>query len=166
VKDSPAAQARRGFFVPGRTDAAMRAKLLNPDPPVTYALAFVTGDEVSAVLGEFLHENNIETASISAIGAFERALLGYFDWQRKDYNRIPVDQQVEVLSLLGDVAIADGAPSLHLHAVLGRSDGSVVGGHLLKAWVRPTLEVILVQPPRYLRKRKDPETGLALIAID
>ena len=51
----------------------------------------------------------------------------------------------------------------HLHAVLGKADGSVVGGHLIEAYVRPTLEVILIQPPSYLRKRKDPETGLALI---
>ena len=55
-------------------------------------------------------------------------------------------------------------PSLHLHAVLGKADGSTVGGHLLAAHVRPTLEVILIQPPSYLRKRRDPTTGLALIA--
>jgi predicted DNA-binding protein with PD1-like motif len=73
--------------------------------------------------------------------------------------------QVEVLSLLGDVAVGDQGPTLHLHAVLGKADGSVVGGHLIEAYVRPTLEVILIQPPSYLRKRKDPETGLALIDI-
>jgi predicted DNA-binding protein with PD1-like motif len=73
--------------------------------------------------------------------------------------------QVEVLSLLGDVAVGDQGPALHLHAVLGKADGSVVGGHLIEAYVRPTLEVILIQPPSYLRKRKDPETGLALIDI-
>jgi hypothetical protein len=54
---------------------------------------------------------------------------------------------------------------LHLHAVLGKADGSVVGGHLIEGYVRPTLEVILIQPPNYLRKRKDHETGLALIDI-
>ena len=63
------------------------------------------------------------------------------------------------------VAVGDQGPTLHLHAVLGKPDGSVVGGHLIEAYVRPTLEVILIQPPSYLRKRKDPETGLALIDI-
>ena len=93
-------------------------------------------------------------------------MVGYFDWSAKDYKRIPVDEQVEVLSLLGDVALADGKPTLHIHAVLGRRDGSVVGGHLLEGHVRPTLEVILTRPPVHLRKKKDPETGLALIALD
>ena len=144
----------------------MQTKLLNPDPPVTWALALETGDEAFGCLSAFVREKGIEAASITAIGAFERALLGYFDWQKKDYRKIRVDSQVEVLSLIGDVALAESGPSLHLHAVLGKQDGSVVGGHLLEAQVRPTLEVILVRSPRYLRKRKDPETGLALIATD
>lgn len=144
----------------------MRSKLLNADPPVTYAVVLDTGDEAMEQLDKFVREQEVEAASVTAIGAFSRAALGYFDWETKQYKKIAVDEQVEVLSLLGDVAVTDREPSLHLHAVLGRSDGSVVGGHLVEAHVRPTLEVILIQQPSYLRKRKDPETGLALIATD
>jgi uncharacterized protein len=144
----------------------MRSKLLNADPPITYAVIFDTGDEVAAELGRFVRENEVEAASVTAIGAFEAALLGYFDWQTKEYKRISVSEQVEVLSLLGDVAVGDGGPTLHLHAVLGKADGQVIGGHLLEGHVRPTLEVILIQPPSYLRKRRDPVSGLALIATD
>jgi predicted DNA-binding protein with PD1-like motif len=144
----------------------MRSKLLNADPPVTYAVALETDEEVVATLTRFLATAEVDTASLTAIGAFRDAVLGYFDWQSKSYLKIPVEQQVEVLSLIGDVAMAEGEPSLHVHAVLGRADGSVVGGQLLEAHVRPTLEVILIQPPSYLRKRRDPETGLALIATD
>jgi uncharacterized protein len=93
-------------------------------------------------------------------------LLGYFDWQTKEYRKIVVGEQVEVLSLLGDVAVAEEGPTLHVHAVLDKADGSVVGGHLLEGHVRPTLEVILIQPPSYLRKRRDPVAGLALIAVE
>ena len=143
----------------------MRSKLLNADPPVTYAVVLDTGDEVIFELGNFVREQEVEAASVTAIGAFSRAVLGYFHWETKEYKKIPVDEQVEVLSLLGDVAVGDNGPTLHLHAVLGRSDGSVVGGHLIEAHVRPTLEVIMIQPPSYLRKRKDAETGLALIDI-
>ena len=124
-----------------------------------------TGDEVTGELGKFVRDQEVEAASVTAIGAFSRAVLGYFQWETKQYKKIAVDEQVEVLSLLGDVAVGDEGPTLHLHAVLGKSDGSVVGGHLIEAYVRPTLEVILVQSPSYLRKRKDPETGLALIDI-
>jgi uncharacterized protein len=142
----------------------MRSKLLNADPPVTYAVVLDTGDEVAAELAKFVRQNEVEAASVTGIGAFHDALLGYFDWETKQYKQIAVDEQVEVLSLLGDVAVAAEGPSLHLHAVLGKADGSAVGGHLLAAHVRPTLEVILIQPPSYLRKRRDPATGLALIA--
>jgi uncharacterized protein len=144
----------------------MRSKLLNVDPPVTYAVVLDTGDEAVAELGKFIRDNEVEAASLTAIGAFQRALLGYFDWQSKQYKKIAVEEQVEVLSLLGDVAVAEGGPTLHVHAVLGKADGSVVGGHLLEGHVRPTLEVILIQPPSYLRKRRDRATGLALIAVD
>lgn len=144
----------------------MRSKLLNADPPITYAVVLDTDDEVLREIGNFVREQEVEAASITAIGAFRRAVLGYFQWETKQYKQIVVAEQVEVLSLLGDVAVGDQGPTLHLHAVLGKADGSVVGGHLLEAQVRPTLEVILIQPPSYLRKRKDPETGLALIAID
>jgi uncharacterized protein len=144
----------------------MRSKLLNVDPPVTYAVIFDTGDEVATGLGRFVRENEVETASVTAIGAFRDALVGYFDWQTKQYKKIVVGEQVEVLSLLGDVAVADEGPTLHLHVVLGKSDGRVVGGHLLEAHVRPILEVILIQPPSYLRRRRDPASGLPLIAID
>lgn len=144
----------------------MRSKLLNADPPITYAVVLDTDDEVLREVGNFVRKQEVEAASITAIGAFRRAVLGYFQWETKQYRQIVVEEQVEVLSLLGDVAVGDQGPTLHLHAVLGKADGSVVGGHLLEAQVRPTLEVILIQPPSYLRKRKDPETGLALIAID
>ncbi len=143
----------------------MRSKLLNADPPITFAVVLDTGDEVIGELGKFVREQEVEAGSLTAIGAFSRAVLGYFQWETKQYKKIPVDEQVEVLSLLGDVAVGDQGPTLHLHAVLGKADGSVVGGHLIEAYVRPTLEVILIQPPSYLRKRKDPETGLALIDI-
>jgi predicted DNA-binding protein with PD1-like motif len=143
----------------------MRSKLLNADPPVTYAVVLDTGGEVIGELGKFVREQEDEAASVTAIGAFSRAVLGYFQWEAKEYKKIAVGEQVEVLSLLGDVAVGDQGPTLHLHAVLGKSDGSVIGGHLIEAHVRPTLEVILIQPPSYLRKRRDAETGLGLIDI-
>jgi predicted DNA-binding protein with PD1-like motif len=144
----------------------MRWKMLSAGPPATYAIVLASGDELTATLGRFVEEQRIHAASLSAIGAFEKALLGYFDWQQKDYRRIPVDEQVEVVSLLGDVAVANGKPTPHLHAVLGRSDGTTRGGPLLEGYVRPTLEITMIRSPAHLEKRKDPETGLALIDLD
>jgi predicted DNA-binding protein with PD1-like motif len=94
-------------------------------------------------------------------------VLGFFDWETKKYLRNPVTEQVEVVSLTGDLALGpDGTPSVHPHVVVSRSDGAAMGGHLLEAHVRPTLEIILTESPRHLHKRKDPESGLALIDPD
>ena len=143
----------------------MKAKLINEVPERTYALIFDRGDEVLSGLERFASEHGLTASRFTAIGAFERATLGYFDWDRKDYERIPVNEQVEVLSLLGDVALDRGKPKLHIHVVLGRRDASALGGHLLEAWVRPTLEVLLVDSPGYLKRECDPVSGLPLIKI-
>ena len=143
----------------------MKSKVLNEGPERTIALIFDKGDEVIAGLQRFATEHNLNASRFSAIGALQGAVLGYFDWDRKDYDRIPVNEQVEVLSINGDIALDQGQPKVHAHAVLGRRDGSTVGGHLLQATVRPTLEVLLVESPGYLRKTCDPETGLALIDV-
>lgn len=144
----------------------MKSKVLNEGTERTIALIYDAGDEVVAPLQRFAADHGLTASRISAIGAFERATLGYFDWQRKDYERIEVGEQVEVLSLLGDVALDEsGKPKVHIHAVLGRRDGSTVGGHLLEAKVRPTLELLLVESPNYLKRVHDPQSGLPLIRI-
>lgn len=130
----------------------------------TYALVMETGDEVMACLQGFADREQLSAAEFSAIGAFSDAVLSYFDWEKKDYLRNPVDEQVEVASLNGDVALApDGSRALHVHTVLGRRDGTALAGHLAEAHVRPTLEILLTESPRHLHKRYDPESGLVLI---
>jgi predicted DNA-binding protein with PD1-like motif len=144
----------------------MRAKLLNETPEKTYALIFDTGDPVMKSLQDFARSHQLAGSHFTAIGAFREATLGYFDWEKKDYQRIPIKEQVEVLSLIGDVARDErGEPKLHAHVVVGKANGMAYGGHLLEAIVRPTLELILVESPRHLQRRHDPETGLALIMV-
>jgi hypothetical protein len=92
--------------------------------------------------------------------------LLYFDWDKKDYKKIWVNEQVEVASLIGDIALdPQGKPAVHIHLVVGKSDGSAMAGHLGEAQVRPTLEVIVEEAPAYLQKVHDPETGLGLINV-
>jgi predicted DNA-binding protein with PD1-like motif len=141
----------------------MQTKLLNPGPPRIYAVVLETGEEVVASLTRFAKEEGLDASQLTAIGAFSRAVLGFFDFSLKDYKRIEVDEQVELVSMLGDVALEDGQPKLHVHAVLGREDGTTRGGHLLEAFVRPTLEVVLTENPTYLRREFDAAAGLSLI---
>lgn len=144
----------------------MRHKILNDAGERTYALIFDIGDEPMSVLQRFCEEHEVTAARFTAIGAFRSAVLGYFNWERKEYDRIPVDEQVEVLSLIGDVALSDGKPKIHAHAVLGRYDGSTRGGHLLEAQVRPTLEVLLIESPAWLKRTMNAEARIPLIDID
>jgi predicted DNA-binding protein with PD1-like motif len=106
----------------------------------------------------------LASSSFKAIGALSGAKVGWFNWQTKTYETAAeFEEQVEVLSLIGDVALKDGQPVVHAHLVIGRRDGSAHGGHLLEAYVRPTLEVVLTESSRALRKVVDAESGLALI---
>jgi len=143
----------------------MRTKLLNDNGERVFAVIFETGDDPVAGLTRFAEERKLGASAFTAIGALSEATLGYFDWDKKDYERIPVKDQVEVLALVGDIALQDGRPKLHAHVVLGRRDGSACGGHLLAARVRPTLEVILTESPAHLRRRHEPVSGLALIDL-
>ncbi|TPJ70610.1 PPC domain-containing DNA-binding protein [Mesorhizobium sp. B2-7-1] len=125
------------------------------------------GEEAFASLTGFAGQKGITGASLTAIGAFEKAKVGWFDFSSKSYRNIPVDEQCEVLSAIGDIAIDDsGKPSLHLHAVLGLSDGSTRGGHLLEGIVKPTLEVTVTESPVHLRRTKRRALGIALIELD
>jgi predicted DNA-binding protein with PD1-like motif len=132
----------------------------------TYAVILQSGDEAISCLSEFAARERIGGAQVTAIGAFSTAKLAFFDWEIKQYRPIPVTEQTEVASLVGDIAVdPKGDPSVHVHAVLGRRDGTALAGHLLEGHVRPTLEVIVTESPAHLGKVKDAESGLALIRL-
>jgi predicted DNA-binding protein with PD1-like motif len=144
----------------------MKAKLLNDDQQKTYALIFDKDDEVMAGLKQFAVDNQLLASQFTAIGGFSDVMLGFYEVVTKDYKRIPVNEQVEVLTLTGDITLKpDGDFQVHAHAVIGMSDGTAKGGHLLSASVFPTLEVILTESPAYLRRQMDAETGIALIRL-
>jgi predicted DNA-binding protein with PD1-like motif len=143
----------------------MQALLIDAGVDRTFAIIFATGDDPVAGLLTFARDQQLRASHFTAIGAFSSVTLGYFQWERKTYKHIPVYEQVEVLSLIGDITLEHGEPKLHAHVVIGKADGTAYGGHLLEAHVRPTLEVMLVESPTYLQRRYDPDTGLALIDL-
>ena len=143
----------------------MKSKLIHDGPQRTFAVALAKGDEVAESLLAFAKEHKLSAAEFTAVGAFSDCVLGYFDWQRKDYRRIPITEQVEVLTLAGNIALKDGQPKLHPHVVVGKADGTAHGGHLLEAHVRPILEVIVTESPAHLKREPDEETGLALLSV-
>jgi uncharacterized protein len=144
----------------------MKTALLDTHGDKTFVLIFDKGDEVVGMLTTFAKREKLDGSHLSAIGGFNDVTLAYFDRERKDYKSISVKEQVEVVSLLGNIALDGNEPKIHAHVVVGRSDGTLLGGHLLKAHVWPTLEVVLRESPPHLVRVWDRESGLALIHID
>jgi uncharacterized protein len=143
----------------------MRYKLVDKEPK-TFVLVFETNDELARGLKEFASEQRLASASFKAIGALSSVKLGWLNWETKQYEQsVSLDEQVELLSLIGDVAVKDGEPQVHAHAVIGKRDGTAHGGHLLQAHIRPTCEVVLTENPAHLRKEFDPAAGIALIKL-
>jgi len=144
----------------------MKSKTINDGAERVFVLILDQDEEAFKAITEFADREKITGASVSAIGAFSQAKVGWFDFAAKEYKPIEVNEQCEVLSLLGDIAQGDdGKASLHLHAVLGLQDGMVRGGHLLSGSVRPTLEVTITETVVHLRRKKRPDLGIALISI-
>ena len=145
----------------------MDYRVVADGPQRTLVAVFDTGDDVLEGLNAIAQDERLSAAAVTAIGAVQRSRLGWYDLDAQDYVPIEVEEQAEVLSLVGDVARGpDGGPAVHVHAVLGLRDGSTRGGHLLQAVVRPTLEVVLTETPARLAKTYRPEVGLALIDLD
>ena len=144
----------------------MKFKLLNEGGEKTFALIFEKGDEVIGELKQFATEQHLLASHFTAIGALSSVVVGFFDPSKKDYKRIAMHEQMEVLSLAGDVTIEGDMAKVHAHVVVGKSDGTAHGGHLMEGHVFPTLELILVESPKFLNRKFDKDTGFALIDID
>jgi len=144
----------------------MKSKVVEDADVVTYVVVCDPGDEAVSALTQFARAEQLEAAQITAVGGFESATVGWFDREARDYRRIPVDEQCELLSLIGDVAEGQDGPIVHMHAVLGLSDGTTRGGHLLEGRVFPTLEAIVTETPAELRRILRPDIGIALIDLD
>jgi uncharacterized protein len=131
----------------------------------TYALVYEKRDEFMSELQRFAEQHALAASHFTAIGAFSDAVVGFFDRKKMDYLKIPIKEQVEVLSLTGNITLSEEGYKVHAHAVLGKPDASALGGHLLEAHIWPTLEVIVEESPKHLLRRMDPETGLPLLEL-
>jgi len=141
----------------------MKVKLIRDGDAKEYAVIFAKGDEAFSGLMEFADKYHIASGHFTAIGALSRATLGWFDLQKKMYQKIPINEQIEVLSMIGDFALYQGKPALYTHMTVGHRDGTTGGGHVIEAVVFPTLEVFVTVDPVSLEKKHDPESGLTLI---
>ncbi|HEU5053495.1 MAG TPA: PPC domain-containing DNA-binding protein [Hanamia sp.] len=143
----------------------MKYKLLNDDKQKTYAIILDSGEEAKEQLLAFAKKMKLSASQFTAIGAFSQTTVGFFDFSIKDYKKTEFNEQLEVLSLTGDISLFNGEYKVHAHITLAREDGTAYGGHLIKGIVHPTLEIILNESPLYLKREIDKESGIPLIKI-
>ena len=142
----------------------MKVRLLSENGGAkNYAIILAKGDEVMSGLTDFARQNKVTSASFTAIGAFSHATVAWFDDGRKEFKLIPIEQQVELVSMIGDIALVNDQPAVHTHVAVASSDGTVRGGHVINAFVFPTLELFMTVYPTPLHKQSDKATGLKLI---
>ena len=142
----------------------MTWKLLSDNNGVKqYALVFAKGDEVLSGITDFAMQQHIISARFTAIGALKEGTFGWFDPERKQYKLNTIRQQMELVSLIGDIATYKGTPVVHAHCGVSLSDGCVEGGHLIKAITYPTVELFMTIYQTPLEKTLDNETDLKLI---
>jgi predicted DNA-binding protein with PD1-like motif len=144
----------------------MKSKIVEDADVITYIVVCEPGEEAVAALEEFARAERLEASHFTALGSFERATVGWFDPSAREMRRIPVEEQCEVLSLIGDIAEGSDGPSLNMHVVLGLADGTTRGGHLLEGRVLPTLELVVTETPAELRRVMRSDLGAALIDLD
>jgi predicted DNA-binding protein with PD1-like motif len=150
--------------IPTGKAPSMQVKLVKDTPEEkVYAIVFLKGDEVLSGLTDFAAKYNVGNAHFTGIGAISSATTAWLDLDKKMYRPTVTNQQVEVLSLIGDIAAFNGKPVVHMHAILGRRDGTTVGGHVWELNVNPTVEIFLTANTTPLAKRPDPDSGLKLI---
>ncbi|RME39849.1 MAG: DUF296 domain-containing protein [Thermoflexia bacterium] len=131
-----------------------------------YLIRLEPDEEALTALRTWAQNEDIGCAALWAIGAMCRAVVGHFDPAVRTYHQIRVEEQVEVLSLTGNVARSrDGSPVVHVHVVLSRPDGSTVGGHLMEGVVFPMLEVVALTFPEALFRDPDPTMGLTVWSL-
>jgi predicted DNA-binding protein with PD1-like motif len=143
----------------------MQSRRLDTPNETSFVVVLDDGEEAVESLLGFARDNGITSGRFTGLGAFSSVVLGFFDFETKDYIRTNLDEQVEVATLVGDFAMKDGAPKLHPHIVVSKRDGRAYGGHLLEGLVHPTLEVLITVAPDHLRRETDPATGLPLLAL-
>jgi uncharacterized protein len=130
----------------------------------THVLRFDNGDDVIAALATYCTENSITAGHFSAIGSAGEAVLAYYNLPNKQFEDHTIQEEVEIVSLTGNVATMDGKTIIHAHGVLSRQDLSTIAGHFKKLTISATAEVVLTKLNATFTRHHDEQTGLNLLS--
>ncbi len=134
-----------------------------------FVLRLVRCEDVFATIGAFCEKEGIANGSFRAIGAVEKSKIGYYDLPTKKYGTKDYPDAMEVASMTGNIALVDGKPFIHCHAVLSGiasgTENQPIGGHVFEAVVAVTLEVHLEAYAEPVERHLDDDIGLKLLSL-
>jgi predicted DNA-binding protein with PD1-like motif len=130
-----------------------------------FQLRIESGEEVGATLNQFFVANDISFAQITGLGAVRSATVSYWNSTIQQYETHPLEEQMEVVSLIGNVSIREGEPFAHIHLGLGRKDLALIGGHFNAAVAHPMLEIWLTPIDGIVTRTLDESCGLFLMDL-
>ncbi|MFP4497625.1 MAG: PPC domain-containing DNA-binding protein [Vulcanimicrobiota bacterium] len=131
----------------------------------TYIVRLYKGEEIGASLKEFARKYGITAGFINGIGAVDDVILGYFHMGKKIYIEEHLEEDFELLSLMGNFALIDDEPFAHLHIMLGRDNYQVIGGHMVQARVSVTCEIYIQAADTIIKRVLDEGSGLKLMDL-
>src|SRR5512144_2084331 len=130
-----------------------------------WILRLDTDDEIFGTITRFVGERAIDTATVSGIGAVHHVVLGYFDRSTREYVRHSIEEDVEIVSLAGNITLKEGKPFPHLHVIVSGREFQAKAGHLFEGKVGATCEVVITPLVGYVQRIKDDSTGLFLLDL-
>jgi len=121
------------------------------------------GSDLLEEITDICRKENIRLGRIEALGAVQRARLGFYDQQTHEYSFQVIDQPLEITKLVGNVSLKDGNPFVHAHITLTDKTGNAMGGHLAPGTLVFACEIILeILDGPILERGFDRVTGLPL----
>ena len=120
------------------------------------------GEEILAQIQEIAQQEHIRLASVTALGATNDFTVGVYNVDEKKYYANEFHGNFEIVSLTGTINTMDGAFYTHIHMSAGNDRGEVFGGHLNRAMVSATCEMVIQVIDGEVDRAYDPETGLNL----
>lgn len=128
----------------------------------TWLVRLDLGEDIIAQLKKLCEDEQICLGKVKAIGATDRAVIGVFDLEKKEYYPEEINEFMEITSLNGNITAKEGKPYIHLHATLADQRHAVHAGHVLEMRVGATCEMFITVPDGNVSRTKDEALGINL----
>ena len=135
-------------------------------PKRTFMGRLKFGGDLLEELTTICEENNIRLGRVEALGAVQKAHVGFYDQRVREYDFLEMDEPLEITKLIGNISLRENKPMVHAHITLSDSQGNAYGGHLAPGTIVFATEFIITSydGPDYVRDDDEP-TGLPLWKI-